>query len=310
MENRAHAFAAGLFTVLLSLAGLAAVWWMGQRSADTDYYLLETRRNVTGLNLQAQVRYRGIRAGRVEAIGLDEKDPRLILVRISLDGRFPVTRGTTARLGYQGVTGLAYVQLEDDGANLEPLAGTGSELPRIDLRPTLLDSLEDKAGNILGQLDDVLGRLNRLLDEKNVGHVSRTLANVAVASEGLRDVSQVVAAMRAALSDANLQRLSRVLSHLERTTGEAAPLAAEARELVRSMAALSRKLDQVAASAGDRVMDTTLPRADALMHELAGNAQRLSRLLEILERTPQALIFGNGEDRPGPGEAGFAPPQP
>jgi phospholipid/cholesterol/gamma-HCH transport system substrate-binding protein len=310
MENRAHAFAAGLFTVLLTLAGVVAVWWMGQRSADTDYYLLEARGNVTGLNLQAPVRYRGIRAGRVESIDLDDKDPRLILVRISLDGRFPLTAGTTARLGYQGVTGLAYVQLEDTGGDATPLVAAGDALPRIALRPTMFDSLEDRADHILAQLAGALGRLNRLLDEKNVGHVARTLENVAAASEGIREVPRAVAALRAALSDANLKRLGQVLAHLEKASGEAAPLAKEARELVGAMTLLSRRLDQLAAGAGDQLAEATLPRADALMQELAGNARRLSRLLDTLEQTPQALVFGDGEHRPGPGEAGFAAPQP
>mgnify|MGYP000873803251 CR=1 FL=1 len=74
MENRAHALIAGLFVVLLGLATAVAVWWLGQKTQDVRYYLLEARQNVTGLNMHAQVRYRGIRAGRVESIDLDERE--------------------------------------------------------------------------------------------------------------------------------------------------------------------------------------------------------------------------------------------
>ena len=98
MENRAHALAAGIFTILLGLAAAIAIWWLGQSDDSTTTYLLETRRNVTGLNIQAQVRYRGIRAGKVQAIEPDEKDPRVILVRIAIDSRFKITRGSTAHL--------------------------------------------------------------------------------------------------------------------------------------------------------------------------------------------------------------------
>ncbi len=84
MENRSHALAAGIFTILLGICAAVAIWWLGQSDESTTSYVLETRRNVTGLNLQAQVRYRGIRAGKVTAIEPDEADPRVILARPSI----------------------------------------------------------------------------------------------------------------------------------------------------------------------------------------------------------------------------------
>jgi phospholipid/cholesterol/gamma-HCH transport system substrate-binding protein len=83
------------------------------------------------------------------------------------------------------------------------------------------------------------------------------------------------------------------------------------RELVRSMNALSQKLDRVAAqgdSAGQEVAATTLPRANALMRELSTNARQINQLLENLESNPQMLLFGRDAVKPGPGEAGFAAP--
>jgi phospholipid/cholesterol/gamma-HCH transport system substrate-binding protein len=114
---------------LFGIAAAIAIWWLGQSDESTTTYLLETRGNVTGLNVQAQVRYRGIRAGKVAAIEPDDADPRVILVRISVDNRFKLTRGSTAQLGYQGVTGLAYVQIEDNGSSIEPLVGARTARP-------------------------------------------------------------------------------------------------------------------------------------------------------------------------------------
>ena len=68
MESRAHALAAGLFTLLLGAACVIAVWWFsGDREAVNDYELVSTG-VVTGLNPQAQVRYRGMSAGKVKDI--------------------------------------------------------------------------------------------------------------------------------------------------------------------------------------------------------------------------------------------------
>ena len=308
MENRSHALAAGIFTILLALCSALAIWWLGQSDESTTTYVLETRRNVTGLNVQAQVRYRGIRAGKVEAIEPDEADPRVILVRINMNSRFKLTKGSSAQLGYQGVTGLAYVQIEDDGSSAELLTGKDGEPARIALRPTLFDTLGEKAGDIVTQISAVSVRLAKLLDEKNVQNLSRTLDNVATASDGLREMPVVLAAMREALSVDNLRRLQQILVQVEKTAGEAAPLTREMRDLVKSMDSMARRVDQLAGSVGDELASTTLPRANELMRELSANSRQLARLLDGLESNPQMLIFGRGAGTPGPGEAGFSAP--
>lgn len=308
MENRSHALAAGIFTILLGISAVIAIWWLGQSDDSTTTYLLETRRNVTGLNVQAQVRYRGIRAGKVQAIEPDKTDPRVILVRINLDNRFTLTRGSSATLGYQGVTGLAYVQIEDDGTSIEPLVGPDGEPPRIELKPALFETLGEKAGDIVSQISMVTQRLGALLDEKNVHNLSRTLENVADASEGLGEMPKILASMREALSESNLRSVRQILAHVEKTAGESAPLTAEMRGLVKSMAILSQRVDQLAAGVGTELTASTLPRANALMQELAGRSRQLSRILDDLESNPQMLLFGRGIAESGPGEAGFSAP--
>lgn len=308
MENRSHALAAGIFTILLGLAAAVAMWWLGQSRDSSATYILETRRNVTGLNVQAQVRYRGIRAGKVESIEPDESDPRVILVRINMDNRFKLTRGSSAELGYQGVTGLAYVQIEDDGSSLEPLVANAGEPPRIALRPTVFDSLDDKAGDIINQISAASLRLGKVLDDRNVQNLARTLENVAAASDGLREMPALLASIREVLSASNLRSLRQILVHVEKTAGESAPLTAEMRELVKSMNVLSRRFDSLTGSAGDELTTAMLPRANALMRELATNSRQLSRVLDGLETNPQMLIFGRGQTLPGPGEAGFSAP--
>ena len=308
MENRAHALAAGIFVLLLGLATAFAVWFLGGKREIMETYLLETRKNVTGLNVQAQVRYRGIRAGKVESIEPDAADPRVILVKINLDSRYRLTKATTAQLGYQGITGLAYVQLEDDGDSREFLDTGGDAPPRIALKPTIFDSLGEKAGDIVGQISELSIRLTRLMDEKNVKNLEKTLANVADASEGLKQVPQLVASMREALSATNLKRLNGILAQVEKTAGETAPLTAEARAMVKAMTALSHRLDRFVAATGGEVSAATLPQLNGLMQELAANSRQLSRILETLDDSPQALVFGKGAAQPGPGEAGFAAP--
>lgn len=120
MENRSHALIAGVFTLLLGLAAVASVWWFGGKREVSNEFIVVTRQNVTGLSPQGQVRYRGIGVGKVQAIELDPKDVRNILIRIRVNDSVPVTRGTTAKIGFQGITGIAHILLEETGLDTTP----------------------------------------------------------------------------------------------------------------------------------------------------------------------------------------------
>jgi phospholipid/cholesterol/gamma-HCH transport system substrate-binding protein len=314
MENRSHALVAGLFTIALLLGAVLALWWLGGTRDQTHTYILETRGSVTGLNLEAQVRYRGIRAGKVKDIRPDPVDPAMLLVEITLGRQYRLTDRTLAKLNYQGITGIAYVMLEEGADGHEtgkPLDVTGAAPPRLKIQPGLLEKLGDKAGDISVQVAELSVRLNRLLDERNLQNLQRSLDNLATASDSLKELPTIMTSLRAALSEANLGRLNALLAHLEKTAGEAAPLTAEARALVATMHALAQRFDTLTATAGhvgERLNAETLPRAEALLRDMASATRRLDRLIETLNDTPQAVLFGKAPAKPGPGEAGFAPP--
>jgi phospholipid/cholesterol/gamma-HCH transport system substrate-binding protein len=303
MESRAHALAAGIFTLLLGLASALAVFWLSGKREATNEYILVTQKSVSGLNTQAQVRFRGLRAGKVLDIELDPKNPLNILITISLDASMPVTKGTTAKLNYQGVTGLASVLLEDKGENLEPLTGVDGELPRIALQPNFMDSLGDNAAELMTQMRQVAERTTALLSDQNVKRIGQTLANVETATAGLsgsmKDLPQVMASLKQALSEENMKRLSATMANMEKASGEVAPLIA-------NLQGVSKKLDALLGETGGEITQTTLPRLNVLLQELAVNSRQMSRLLDQIEESPSMLIFGREARRPGPGETGFA----
>lgn len=309
MENRAHALAAGIFAIILALAGAFTVWWLSGKREPSREYLLVTRQNVTGLNLQAQVRYRGIRAGKVVDIDIDHRDPRFINVLITLDADMPVTKGTTARLNFQGLTGLAYVQLEDSGENTEPLRGQGGQPPRIVLRGSPFDDIGGALRDVIGDVKTAVSRINRVLSDDNLQRIDATLASARQAADGanaaVKDLPRITAALRQALSPANIDKLEQTLANLEKTTHEATPLVSEVRGLVATLQGVSRRLESVAGGAGGELANTTLPRVNGLLEELTRTSRQLSRVLSEIEESPNMLIFGKGRQRPGPGETGY-----
>ena len=105
MENKSHAFFAGLFALVFGAAAILAIYWLSGGRNVTHDYVVVTKQNVSGLNPQAQVRYRGIRVGKVSEIHLDPEDSSNTLVTIQIRDDVPLTTGTVAKLNYQGIPG-------------------------------------------------------------------------------------------------------------------------------------------------------------------------------------------------------------
>ena len=302
MENKAHAMIAGLFTIaMLVVAVLAAIWFNRDREVRVPYQMA-TKLSVPGLNPQAAVRYRGLDVGRVDRIGFDPQVAGQILVDISVKPDTPITRSTFATLGYQGVTGLAYVQLDDEGGNPARVPSSKDHLARIELRPSLLDSLQTRGLAILVQTEELTKRMSLLLNDENQQTILTTFANVsraAVAIEALpKQLEPTLAAMPALTSEAqrSLAALTRVARNADQlATGLQGPGGAVAR--------VGTAADDVS-SVVDRFTNEVLP----LTSDVRASLRVLNRTLNGLSERPQSILFGGPGVRPGPGETGFAAP--
>lgn len=309
MESRAHALAAGIFALLLGSGLVLALWWFSDRREPMREYVLVSEGMINGLNSQARVRYRGMLAGNVTRIDIDPDDPRLILVHIRIRENLPVTRGTRAMLGTQGVTGLAYVQLDERGHDPVPLVSSDGSPPRIRLEASAMDQITDRALAAAERFKTVADKIAVLFDDENAARLQRALGNLESATAGIDrtfgDAPATLAAIRAAFSPDNVARLSAALGNLERATGDVAPTVAEARQLMQRLTQLSGRLERTAALAGDDLVDTTLPQLNEMLRELTTTSRRLGQLVEDVEHSPQLLLTGRGAREPGPGEEGY-----
>src|SRR3990170_3256259 len=172
MENKAHALAAGLFALLLGAALVAAAFWFGKDDMQYVPFLVTTTASVAGLKAEAPVRYRGVEVGRVQSIRVDPGIAGHIRIRIGVIEGTPITRSTYARLGYQGVTGLAYVALDDSGESKELLTSASRKPAEIPLRRSIMDTGED----LMTAFGEIATRVKTLLDDDNQKAVRRALA--------------------------------------------------------------------------------------------------------------------------------------
>jgi len=312
MESRAYALITGLF--VLGIAGCIVLWahWLAKTPLARTAYRVVATGPVSGLNPEAQVRYRGMGVGRVTAIALDSKDPRRILVNIEVDNNIPVTRGTYAQLGMEGITGIAYVHLQDDYKDMQ-LADKGADgVAELPLRPAFFDVVSDSAEGAIKDARELMASMNALLAPENRKRIATTLASLERISASLEVASArmpaTIARAEVWLSEENRRLATSSLQNIDQTTKALPELAREAQQLVKDARALAGEVGKMSGEAGSAagsVRDDTLPRVNALAESVERSSQRVGRLALQLDREPQSAIFGRKPGRPGPGEPGF-----
>ena len=309
MESRSYALFTGLFTILLGIALAASFIWFRGDSKSYSAYLVVSKFPVNGLNRQAAVRFRGVEVGKVEDISIDPQDSKVILIRAALDDSVPITRGTFAQIGYQGLTGIAYVVLDDDGSNPAPLQYPAGGLARIEVRGNVFDDLALSSKALLQQASELLDRLNKIASETNQSRIENTLANFEKASAqlepALRAIPEVTERAKKFLGEDNQASLRRSLANIEQASSLVTPVVEDSRKVLANMRQLSDKLDKLGTEISSEITDGTLPKINQLVDQLGQDTQDFHRLMLQIEREPQSLVFGRQQPQPGPGEPGF-----
>jgi len=314
MENKAHAFVAGAFVIGLIGLIVALVLWFTRDTAVRNIYEMSTSDPVSGLQPQATVRYRGISVGKVQSIDFDPKVRGNVRVRISVDQRVPLTKSSYAALSYQGVTGLAAIALNDDGASQEPLLPNNSNPPRIPLKPSSLARLQERGEAILDQVERATEKVNALVGDQNQKRVADALENIAQAAQSANQLTQRLdASVKEGLGPL-LDGTRTTMASVKRAAGDVSRVANNLNGTVTRINAEGGALDRLASSteglsqALDSFNTTTLPRVNRVADDTAIAVRRLGRAAENINENPQSLLFGTGASIPGPGEPGFASP--
>lgn len=321
MENKSHALAAGTFVlvVLALLVSLAA--WLTSDNRALRVFEISSTQAVTGLQPQATVRFKGVNVGKVSAIGFDPLTPGQVLVQIAIDDQAPITASTFATLGFQGVTGLAFIQLDDPGTSPALLATTAAKPTRIPLRPGLVSKLSDQGELILSQLLVATQQFNQLLSPANQKTMLDAVSSIdRAASQADRVLDAQFGPQRLSIPElvkeasAAFKTMQTMSERVGDSADEARASARAFRTVTERMSAPGGTLDQLTqstatlASTGQNLNAITLPRLNRTLSDAGVSARQLGNAADKLSTNPQSLLFGNQAPTPGPGEPGFSTP--
>jgi len=296
MENKSHAILTGIFTLALLAAAIAIGMWLNRDRTEWVPYQIATKFSLPGLNSQATVRYRGLDVGKVEGISFDPQVAGQILVSINVRPDTPVTRSTFATLGYQGVTGIAYVQLDDDGSNPVRIKSSEEHIARIEMRPSLLDQLQARGLEILKQTEQVVKLAKDLLSPANQQAIVNTFNKVGKAATEIEAIPR---------------QLQPTLAKLPGMTSQAQQTLSSLNNVANTLQAPNGPLTQLgnAAEQVGQAANKLEYQAQPLGHDVRSSLRALNRTLDSLGERPESVLFGSPRLAPGPGEPGFESPK-
>lgn len=160
-----------MFVSLLLLIAVLAVFIVPKLQEEGDTYFINFREmSVNGVNEGSDVKYQGVRIGRVDRMDVNPEDLSSILVYVSIKKGFPVKKDMRAKLQYAGITGLRFVEISGGRTESESLQPGGEIL--------MGKGLGEKAEDIVLNVDSVVDAINDVLNPQNREKISGLLTNI------------------------------------------------------------------------------------------------------------------------------------
>ena len=188
-----------------------------------SYYVDFRKTSVNGLLLGSSVRYQGVDIGRVTKIEVNPKDMDSIFVYIKIQLGFPIKQDTQAVLMYAGITGVKFVDLKGGSPTAERLP-RGGKIP-------MGHGLEEKAGDIVNNIDTAVNSFNALLSAENRDRLSHVLEN---AEKGTQLLASVLRDKRS--------NLERAFDNVDKAANEFASVTENLNKISANVSDMSQKI--------------------------------------------------------------------
>src|SRR6185312_5538523 len=273
METRANYVAVGAFVVVLLLSAAGVLLWIigSQFDVKVAYFHMSFAGSVSGLTKDSTVRYNGVPVGKVSDIAIDKDNPGHITVVVALDPGTVIRQDAVASLASQGLTG-----------GLQSL---------FDKAPEVMEKLL----GIEDQLHDILGGKNRAAIDETVENIRKVTAAVAAHSSDIEQIlsntadatKQIDALAKSA--DQVVQKAGGVVDHADAAVGHVDKLVGHADKLIGNV-------DGTVNDMRPGLRDFS-QRGEKQLEQLIGNFNafviKVSRVVDELERDPGKFLFGD-----------------
>jgi phospholipid/cholesterol/gamma-HCH transport system substrate-binding protein len=300
MDRDSNYVAVGAFVLLVIVMAVSFVFWYTDQRDKRTYqrYEIYFPGSVSGLTAGSPVRYLGVDVGKVARIMLDPQQRKTVQVLADIDSTAPIDDRTRASLSLQGITGLLFVDLEQDPkAETTGTLAQGQHYPMIRSRRSDFDVLLSNLPALTTHLVELADHFNEIFSDDSVRSLKATLENARLASERLpdtvRQAQQLLTEVRR-----TTQEVQGTVAELHGLITEGSPdlkaALANIREISDNLAKTTTRLNSFVAEnepGYSRFSKQSLPEFEQLLRESRQAVRDFRDLSRSLKQNPSQLIY-------------------
>ena len=281
METRANLVTVGLFVLAVIAAGFASVYWLlkGSDQGSRAEIVIVFPGSVSGLVNGAAVTFNGIKVGDVTRLSFAADDPTRVIARVSVDASTPIKRDSRASLGYQGLTGVSFVQIWGGSVDSPPMIPIETGKNTIYAERSSVQDILEGAQRVLGRVDNAVTTIDKVVQDnaepvrnivkntetfsdalaKNSGNIERFMGDIGKAADVLSKVSGkievLVDDLDGVVKAVDPKEVKSIIANVDKVSGEIAKASGEIDGVMKDARAAAGRLktfsDDINAALGD-----------------------------------------------------------
>lgn len=280
METKANHILVGTFTVIVIALAFGFIYWLARFEETTGEapIIVVFEEAVTGLTPGGDVLFNGIKVGEVASLTVDPENPGRVRTLVYVQEGTPVKTDTIARLEFQGLTGVAVVQLLGGSPEAERVSGgPEGEIPVIVAKKSQLQTLLDTVSDIAEKGSGLFQRLDRVLGT-NEESITRSIANVEDFTGTLAANSDRIdsflrdASVFAGRLDGMSEGLDQLIKGINSLTGEGGG------ELMQNIGSTFKRIDTFLAE-NEAPLKETIQNVQTFSGTLAANSEQFDKFM-------------------------------
>lgn len=277
METHANYTRIGFFVLFGFIGTIMFILWLSQSSFSytQTYYDIFFKGSVSGLKIGSAVQYRGVPIGIVKDVFIPSRNVEEIQVVIAVKNKAIIKSDMIASLESQGLTGIAYVQIQGgskDSPNLE--IKDEQQRPVIPSKTSLVEELSTSVPHILKNINNLISEMHGLFNEENRKSLSKAISHIERITEFL---TPGTSARENVMKD-----MSKTMDTVWDTLSEFRTMSKELKEILKE----NRQMIKGFSSTGVESFNKFLSEGQETM-------MSLKRVTTALERSPSRFFYND-----------------
>lgn len=312
MENKARYTLVGLFVLIFTIAMVTFILWLARYDAKeilAKEYRVYSKNSIAGLNENSIVEYKGLDIGTVDKIQINPKNLEEIEIILKITTPEVIKTDSYVLIQSQGVTGNKLIEIDGgtkESKNLLPKDGSFAVLP---VKESFLDKLTTSASNISSQVESILTKFEKILNEKNINNIDQLLSNANNSSKNLEEVMLKINHVLDKSLIKTLNNIDNAANSIENSfNGEIKDTVKTVDVLAKDINLLSSDIRKLVNSDIKAILEDFKETAkssqdiDLVLNQLENTLEKIDLTVEEFNQNGGNMIFNTRQTTYGPGE--------